>query len=154
MAAVPSGPDVSDEERLLAALQQFATNALQAKVQKVPPLRVRPRRILHAAHPHSALPAQDDRKHYSKIVEELGSRDVAVLQRWYTALAHCVSYISSRDTRELVSQVFAFSFARAGVALPAYLHFLLFLISANSEFLVPALKLLASNLLYREGTPR
>ena len=115
---------------------------------------------------------QQERKNYNKIVEELGSRDALVLQRWYSALTPCVSLISSTgEMRELVHQIFAFSFAtplQASVgattgspetdgatharllqAAHAYCNFLIYLVSANADFLTASLRHLSQNLLYR-----
>ena len=94
---------------------------------------------------------QNERKNYLKIVEELGSRDATVLQRWYTALTQCVALISPRDMRDLVQQIFSFSFCTEMPTLHAYMHFLMFLLSANTDFLLPTLKVLVSNLTYRPG---
>lgn len=115
----------------------------------------------------SSNPFQNERKNYNKVVEELGSRDALVLQRWYTALTPCVSLISPTEMRELVHQIFAFSFASPLVAVctdeeqnaaaqtrlvhavHAHCNFLIYLVSANADFLTAALRHLSQNLAYR-----
>ena len=179
----------SEDDRLAAALKAFALAAMQAKVDRVRIRFFAPRNVsssgLKISLFDSSFSPQNDRKNYLKIVEELSLRDALVLQRWYTALVPCVALVHGVNTRELVHQIFTFSFAaimppplqpevaaaansssaqqspaaaayevavgRSLGAVHAFCNFLVYLTSANADFLTATLRLLTQHLLYAPG---